>query len=923
MAGFDIERLALICVPLPDGSFRYGTGYVIRADLLLTASHVLAEGGSDGVQVRLESDGSWRSVASAPVWRDASLDAAIIELTSPVEDLSGQVPWYEGDLDEDVEWHSVGYPLAGLAVQGPRALQKTVSVGGRVLSRGGRGQGRRELELTVEAAAAAEQWSGLSGSPVFAAGRLAGIIKEAPSAFGGRRLVALPTSALLERAAFRLALADAWLEPPASGSWVLVVQSEMSKKGRLGLAGWVESAISKRRAQLASVLPAPLAEKVVQIRIEDALASPGRWLQLVRALCAAPIAAFDATGFEPGVMMALGVRAVVRRGVTMTSTSELLTPAQLSSLPFNIQETRLMHHGSGYGPGDVRHPLQRIPSAIEHGWQELQRQVRYMDLPAYDAVRCPYPPRDLDGISATNRMLVLCSFAHSYEPNWLHVANALLAHNPNSEAVRLMDLASPRLVGQSLYEGIRWATTCVVDWTDWRANVFFELGVRLACAELGPINIIEQSQVDEARAPNALTQKGLLTELLGCVGYRLGDDGAVQDALDAHDAIVHGRPRAGILAALPHDATYQTCRDAFEWRRESITELPHDLLRATIEAPFGDDPQAAGRSPLLFSTNASYSQELNRSIRERWLAAWYYLYHRHPRARWSEDPALREQLMRLGQDVLQFALANPAEPHLVELRAQIEAVLNDLQAGPVAPGERVARLKTEAKNLRDRGLTGYEAAASRLGEACLLGEQQLALAAESAGRARWAHELSDSYGLLGGLHRRWADATSDSDRQTHLVLAMQSYDAGFAYERSPEYGIVNTYNRVNRLLVRILMAPQSLAGAMLDHELHELVGDNVANALLDAVAELRRQLAGPRRGDYWAQADLALLEVLTGGRPAAEAYAPFLDMAPPEFAYTSVLSALQPLAALPLPCAEQLSAGLSLMRSRLERLRAV
>ena len=47
---------------------------------------------------------------------------------------------------------------------------------------------------------------------------------------------------------------------------------------------------------------------------------------ICHTLCLAPIAIFDATDFEPAVMLALGVRAVVRRGVTLTSIADELTP---------------------------------------------------------------------------------------------------------------------------------------------------------------------------------------------------------------------------------------------------------------------------------------------------------------------------------------------------------------------------------------------------------------------------------------------------------------------------------------------------------------------------------------------------------------------------------------------------------------------
>lgn len=117
----------------------------------------------------------------------------------------------------------------------------------------------------------------------------------------------------------------------------------------------------------------------------------------------------------------------------------------------------------------------------------------------------------------------------------------------------------------------------------------------------------------------------------------------------------------------------------FEWEHEHITIEPHELLRSSIEAPFGKDPQAAGRSPLLFSTNPDYAKELDRNVKERWIAAWCYLGQRYPKARWEQDPAFRKTLQKLGNEVLQFGLPAPNEEHLKTLREEIFKVISKLK----------------------------------------------------------------------------------------------------------------------------------------------------------------------------------------------------------------------------------------------------
>jgi hypothetical protein len=357
-------------------------------------------------------------------------------------------------------------------------------------------------------------------------------------------------------------LSPRWLDPLPQGVWVLTVLAEGSKE-TTSLADWVDNVLINKKSakELESDLGTAPHPKAVRVQITDALESPGHWLHFIAALCAAPIAVFDATRFEPGVMLALGVRAAVRRGVTLTSTAEALEPAQLSQLPFNIQETKLIHHGSGYDPQDSKHPLNMIPAAIRKGWRELNSQPNYLDLPAYDGVRCAFPAADADGHSSINRLLVLCAFAEDHKPNWVHIANAVVAHYPDRQAARMLDVASPRLVGQALYEGIRWAHTCVIDWTGWRANVFFEFGVRLASADIGPVNVIESGVARAAAATGASLQQRRLMALFEPAPYRATpSDAAIEGALRVHDAIVGQRPPALATSQLPHDATHCTCR---------------------------------------------------------------------------------------------------------------------------------------------------------------------------------------------------------------------------------------------------------------------------------------------------------------------------------------------------------------------------
>jgi hypothetical protein len=631
------------------------------------------------IKVRTEADAVWKTATPAPVWRgprDSGVDAVLIRVAGG-RDTGDDVTWADAVFADNVEWMSSGYPHAAAITQNGETARKTVGFGGLLYAAGGGGQGAHELDLSVNAPPKANAWSGVSGAPVFVQGRLAGIIKEVPESFEGGRLAGVPATSLLSQPGFLMALARPWLDAFPSEPWVLVVQSE-HKKGNLG--EWVDGSLEKRHDAIKDALVKEFAPISTKVRIAEALESPGSWLKFVRALCVAPIAIFDATGFEPAVMLALGVRAVVRRGVTLTSTADDLKKSTLSTLPFNIQESKLIHHGSGFKPYAEEHPHNRIASAIVEGWREFGAQPRYLDLPAYDAVRCAVPTTYTGASNARDRVLVLCFFDPSYEDgNWLTVSNALSLHYPLRPPARMLDIPSPRLVGQALYESIRWARTCVVDWTAWRGNVFFEMGVRLACADTGPVGIIERGAYDAASAPGALMQEHRLIQLFQPTSYDVdGDDEPIRSALRVHDEISRNRPPALPVSALPHDATFKTCQEAFDWRQEDVTLPPHDALRRSIEAPFGKDQQAVGRSPILFSTNEAFRRELDRSVQERWVAAWYYLRYRYPKSDILASDTLRASIQKLGNDVLQFGLRDVHDASLVALREEIYEMLDEL-----------------------------------------------------------------------------------------------------------------------------------------------------------------------------------------------------------------------------------------------------
>jgi hypothetical protein len=629
----------------PPTKTRLGTGYFVTRHHVLTAFHVVPSGCDTAISVRVEQgEPRWREGCQV-VWRDEILDAALIKADPPLPEHLAPVVWDETVPVDNVTWDNVtrtstAYPRAAVREEGGGRDYKTAGLQGRLYVTGGGGQGRRELDLGVDDQAAAEDWKGASGAPVFVGDALVGLIKS--TGWDGHRFHGTPATALRQDAAFRLETEPSWLELPAAGDWVLALRSENGKDDFVEL---ISKSLQRHGELIAKTTGRRLAaDAVVEVRVNDALETPGRWLRLVEAICVAPLMIVDVTGVEPGILLSLGVRAVVRRGVTIASTGDELNDTTLATLPFNIQETKLISHGkSSEDPVSrgSRHPLNTIAKTLLSGILEQQSNPHYLDLPVYDAVRCPRPDFAASELNPWESILALCSFNAKYAQHWQGLLGAFAMEYPDGGVVRMRDIDSPRLVGQALYEQIRWTKLCVVDWTHWRPNVFFELGVRLACSRLEPVLLLE-----DAEATPDTSQKQKLISLFGPMRYVAGDPRpAVKAALAAYRDEQRtvsdlGEPRPRAEQRVPYNGTYNVSLTRFDYRQERVTLPPHDFLRLSNETTLGKDRQRMAESPVLFATNTGFSAELARSARVRWIAAWLYLRNRHSDQALRDDPAL-------------------------------------------------------------------------------------------------------------------------------------------------------------------------------------------------------------------------------------------------------------------------------------------
>ena len=380
---------------------------------------------------------------------------------------------------------------------------------------------------------------------------------------------------------------------------------------------------------------------------------------------------------SPAVMLLLGIRSVLRRGVTISVTKDEL-PSPARPVPFNVQETRVLPYKEGF--------YKNLHRAMVEGAANLERDANYLDLPAYHAVRAPRPETWAD--EDKENILVLCPFGEQYSTFYKERLQELIqAFTGDKNPQRMLDLRSPRLVGQALYEQIRWSSRCIVDWTGWRPNVFFELGVRLACSEQDPLCIIDQrdQNQDPANAdlsPDPLRQRTQLLELFEPVAYdREQPHGVLSEVLERWIKLEQAKDRAAPTPqAVPMGGTFAVAQASFLWRQDGMLDPPHVEERRRAERIFGKNPELRPERLTLFGANHQFDAQLRDAVREKWIAAWLYLRHLNDAAEECPDDVRAE--LRVVGGLAQDALRHSPDPRHVRLRKEIRAFLRAERSPP-------------------------------------------------------------------------------------------------------------------------------------------------------------------------------------------------------------------------------------------------
>jgi hypothetical protein len=442
-----------------------------------------------------------------------------------------------------------------------------------------------------------------------------------------------------------------------------------------------------------------LAMSFAATNVNDALASSTAFDRTVGFLCRSDVAVIDVTGFEPGVMLFLGIRSAARRGVTLVTTNDEVSSGAWARLPFNVRELfPLGVKQRVYNIGSPEHPTNVMGRALAQSIGRYRSLPDYLDVPAYEAVRRGEAAPGVDSQS----ILWLCSFAEEYRACEAYIQNGFsTAYGYDSTGraqcrlERVTEIGSAQLVTQRLYGAIRRTGLCLVDWTLWSPNVFFELGVRLAVSSMGPVCLLDDEVAcaasDHGAAPSAAlqAQRRVLRRLFPPLEYRCesDDDGWFTEIQERfremrdHKASGGGGVRPS-FGAFPYDHVYRLVGSQVPLDHEAGALPVPRFLAAAADAVIGASSTRDTSLPVLYAdVNSDLDLQARTAGRELLVAAWLYLRHYYAAA----EPASRRERHREYQDLsvrLADLLERDGQQH-TELCRAVEAELGMLDSVPM------------------------------------------------------------------------------------------------------------------------------------------------------------------------------------------------------------------------------------------------
>ena len=826
---------------------RVGTAFFVGDKYAVTALHVVADtrGGQPvfrtSLAVQFGADPILASVVDG-FW-DAAGDWAVLECAS-----SPAVPPLarRSTVDRNEVWDAFGYPdiqpdgktFQG-AVRDPSATFRSTTA----------------IELFCEdVAGLGARMHGASGAPCLVDGEVVGVLRstlvEKLVDAEGRvqiftqagAVYACPAATIVDWQAnrARAILPGTWAPAGIATQDFVVFLSEAEKAPKAyTLKPTVERAFELLGDTGLSTPEFHFAAAAIQS--ETAL------LDAVRALCHARAVVFDATDFEPAIMLLAGIRAVVRRGVTILSIGGKYALGSQVDIPFNVTDANVVAHSREQDASEGKKSIPLLEQRLRGGLQEVSSPY-YLDLPVYDALR-RLPPERRGILASDEGVLVLCSFTETYlKEVWTEQLRPALQHqldrlqkergrrpdDADLGVARSLDISSARLVSQALFETIRRAQSCVADLTLWPANVLFELGVRFAASGEYTACMIDSRWEETVKPSWREPCRSLVSQLVP-------EDHRYNSSLRWAEEPAFGKvfgPGAvegtGVLGGSVHGAV------------ERALDISHEpaarpVYRELLDAAelFSRTPGKGGRSkPVgLFPGHEQLPAREEEAEFERLLAAWYYLLHRYsPEERASAGPIARAAAgiaqsisQRHSQRLAKFPEAEASEIKKIARQAV-------MVAPPPLTVDDVRSVKLWAIAMRNLG--DFDAAMKLLDDASASLERMRSGPGLSPGAAAEIRvELADTYGMKGGVYRR----------QKKLHDAFGEYKKGREVEKIDEQ---STYNLSNVIALGVSEEKISPLETGMQADIEK------------AITELKKKTGGTRTDEWWAWSDLGQLYLL-------------------------------------------------------------
>ncbi len=694
----------------------HGTVFLVTSSIAITACHCIKPHLIDrSVEIALDfrymADESVKRTATLLYDNEHELDIAVLKLKSPVDVGLSYIELSNDPVKRDEEYEIFGHPVESHS-QGERINERIRDIDIKPAS----GIGDLDLKPEVQDGS----FKGLSGAPVFISGKIkAVVVRKLARSFEAISIQKICSN--LEVEAVQKLYEVETYEKNQKARWgteflskdrirCFVVVSEVAKdEKQIDSLGYiVNEALTVYRSRVTISTGKEVDEEPVEINVTEIFSSCKNYKETIIALCHADVVVFDVTGFEPAIMLLIGIRSVVKRGVTILTTLDWKDVGAPVSYPFSIRDINVISHSDKLMEKKNISPSEIIGQKIEEGFKQMRNMPHYLDLPVFDAVRTVFLNSDKrNSIVYDKQVLVLCPFAMKYQDSWNSLKKGLrtaiigelnkereripISERPKKvkppAILRTLDMKSPRLISQSLYEAIRITDMCVVDWTHWNPNVFFELGVRTAVRDIGPVCILEESSVAATR--KNLEQYELLKVFFSLITYvsprRIAGgrsrNVAYKEMVSYHKELRKLPPREYDRNGKSPDLTYRTIT---EWLDSSVelASIPvYEELLQTAEQLSGSDIASEGKVSLLHQNDELVAMARKGSL-ERRLAAWFYLDN------WvfrdgmpgSEDAVLCEKFEDIGYEILGILSGSKSESDK-KLCEQIQARIDSLYGG--------------------------------------------------------------------------------------------------------------------------------------------------------------------------------------------------------------------------------------------------